>query len=453
MALSIEELTELTERGEIDTVLVVFVDVQGRFMGKRVLADFFLREIPNNGGMVEACNYLLAVDVDMTVLEGFKFANWESGYGDFECRPDLSTLRRIPWLDKTALVICDLFNTDGTPVEVSPRRILQRQLERAAAMGFTIKTGTELEFFLYEDTYAEAWEKNFRDLAKSSNYILDYHILQTTKDEWFVREVRNAMVGAGIPMEFSKGEAGLGQHELNLRYDEALKCADNHTIYKNGTKEMAALAGCSVTFMAKPSIDDVGSSCHIHSSVWSADGETSLMSGDGPHHLSPTFEGWMGGLQATAAEFAYLWAPYINSYKRYQPGSWAPTAIGWGLDNRTLGLRVVGHGQGMRVESRIPGADCNPYLALAGTIAGGLHGIEQGLRAGDPYSGNGYDSDLPRIPHTLVDSIEAFKNSTLAKEAFGEDVHWHLMHMAEAEWSTFNNAVTDWELRRGFERL
>ncbi len=451
--LSVVELTELTERGEVDTVLVVFVDVQGRFMGKRVLADFFLRELPNNGGMVEACNYLLAVDVDMTVLEGFKFANWEAGYGDFECRPDLSTLRVVPWLEKTALVICDLFNPDGTPVEVSPRRILQRQLERAAALGFTIKTGTELEFFLYEDTYAQAWEKNFQGLAKSSNYILDYHILQTTKDEWFIRDVRNAMAAAGIPVEFSKGEAGLGQHELNLRYAEALACADHHTIYKNGAKEMAALRGCSITFMAKPSIDDVGSSCHIHSSVWSADGETSLMAGDGPHHLSPTFDGWMGGLQATAAEFAYLWAPYINSYKRYQPGSWAPTAIGWGLDNRTLGLRVVGHGQGMRVESRIPGADCNPYLALAGTIAGGLYGIEHGLSAGEPYSGNGYESDLPRIPHTLVDSIDAFRNSAIAKEAFGEDVHWHLTHMGEAEWAAYNSTVTDWELRRGFERL
>ena len=254
-------------------------------------------------------------------------------------------------------------------------------------------------------------------------------------------------------MEFSKGEAGLGQHELNIRYDEALSCADHHTIYKNGAKEMAALRGCSITFMAKPSIDDVGSSCHIHSSLWSADGATSLMAGDGPHELSATFDGWMGGLQATAAEFAYLWAPFVNSYKRYQPGSWAPTAIGWGLDNRTLGLRVVGHGQGMRVESRIPGADCNPYLALAGTIAGGLHGIENALKAGEPYSGNGYESDLPRIPHTLVDSIGLFERSEIARSAFGDDVHWHLTHMAEAEWSAFNGAVTDWELRRGFERL
>ena len=451
--LTIDQLAALTDQGAIDTVLVVFPDIQGRFMGKRVRSEFFLAEVPHNGGTVEACNYLLAVDVDMAVLEGFRFANWESGYGDFACRPDLSTLRLAPWLEKTALVICDLSNPDGTPVEVSPRRILQRQLERAAAKGWVIKTGTELEFFLYEQSYGQAWKQDFRNLTPTSNYILDYHILQTTKDEWLIRDVRNAMAGAGIPVEFSKGEAGLGQHELNLRYAPALACADHHTIYKNGIKEMAALRDVSVTFMAKPSIDDVGSSCHIHSSVWSAEDDRSLMADESGHGLSPVFEGWLGGLQATAAEFAWLWAPYVNSYKRYQPGSWAPTAIGWGFDNRTLGLRVVGHGQGMRVESRIPGADTNPYLALAATIAGGLHGIEHGLDAGEPFRGNGYESALPRIPHTLVDAIDLFRNSEVAVEAFGEEVHWHLTHMAEAEWSAFNNTVTDWELRRGFERL
>ncbi len=451
--LTVDELTELVDDGTIDTVLVVFPDLQGRFMGKRVQADFFLREIPNNGGTVEACNYLLAVDVDMTVLDGFRYATWEKGYGDFACRPDMSTLRLAPWLEKTALVISDLVEADGTPIEVSPRRILQRQIARAAEKGFVVKCGTELEFFLYKETYEQAWDKDFKGLTPSSNYILDYHILQTTRDEWFIRDVRNAMAGAGLPIEYSKGEAGLGQHELNLRYDEALRCADHHTIYKNGIKEMAALRGCSLTFMAKPSMSDVGSSCHIHSSLWSADGETSLMAGDGPYGMSDTFRGWMGGLVATAAELAWCGAPYVNSYKRYQPGSWAPTAVAWGQDNRTLGLRVVGHGQGMRVESRIPGADANPYLALAATIAGGLHGIEKGLDAGEPFVGNGYDADLPRIPHTLVDSIDLFRNSEIAKEAFGEEVHFHLTHMAEQEWGEFNKAVTDWELRRGFERL
>lgn len=451
--LSTDHLSTLVDEGAVDTVLVVFPDLQGRFMGKRVLADFFLSELTHNGGAVEVCNYLLAVDVDMTVLDGFRFASWDEGYGDVQCRPDMSTLRLVPWLEKTALVICDVHNADGTPLEVSPRRILRRQIERAEAMGFTVMCGTELEFFLYEDSYAEAWKKKFSDLTPSSNYILDYHVLQTTKDEWFIRDVRNAMAAAGIPVEFSKGEAGLGQHELNLRYADALTCADNHTIYKNGIKEMAALRDVSVTFMAKPSITDAGSSCHIHSSLWSPDGSTSMMAGDSEHGMSPTFRAWMGGLMATAEDFAWCWAPYVNSYKRYQPGSWAPTAVGWGLDNRTLGLRVVGHGQGMRVESRIPGADTNPYLALAATIAGGLHGIEAGLDCGDPFRGNGYESDLPRIPHTLVDSIERFRSSELAVAAFGDEVHWHLTHMAEAEWNAFNATVTDWELRRGFERL
>jgi glutamine synthetase len=449
-----DELIELTERGEIDTVLVVFPDMQGRLVGKRVVARFFVDELSHNGGTVEACTYLLAVDVEMDVLPGFRFANWDTGYGDMACRPDLSTLRRVPWLDATAMVLCDLFHPDGSPVEESPRRILRRQIERAANAGFTVKAGTELEFFLSEDTYQQAAAKHYRDLTRSGDYILDYHLLQTTKDEWFLRDVRNAMYDAGIPVEFSKGEAGVGQHELNIRYDEALRCADHHVIYKNGIKEMAALSGVSVTFMAKPDIGDAGSSCHIHSSIWDTAGERSLTAGDGAHGFSPEFAGWVGGIAATAAELCWLGAPYLNSYRRYQPGSWAPTGIGWGVDNRTLGLRIVGHGQGLRVENRIPGADCNPYLAVAGVIAGGLHGIESGLDAGEPYVGNGYEAtDVDRIPHTLPDAIEAFRHSAVARNAFGEEVHWHLVHMAEAEWTAFNRTVTDWELRRGYEQL
>ena len=451
--LSTADLGALVETGEIDTVLVVFPDLQGRLMGKRVRGEHFMSELETADGSVEACNYLLAVDVDMTVLDGFRYATWEKGYGDFECRPDLTTLRLVPWLERTALVVCDLFDPDGSPVEVSPRRILRRQIERAAAAGYRVKCGTELEFFLFKESYEQAWDAHFRDLTPSSNYVIDYHILQTTRDEWLIRDLRNAMAGASIPVEFSKGEAGLGQHEINIRYADALACADHHTIYKNGVKEMAALAGCSVTFMAKPSMGDVGSSCHIHSSLWSPDGETSLMAGDGRHGMSDVFRGWTGGLLATAAELAWCWAPYVNSYKRYQPDSWAPTAIGWGLDNRTLGMRVVGHGRGMRIESRIPGADCNPYLALAATIAGGLHGIEAGLDPGEPYGANGYESDLPRIPHTLVDSIARFDESEVARGAFGDEVHFHLTHLATQEWNAFNRAVTDWELRRGFERL
>ena len=451
--LTIDELTALHESGDVDTVLVVFPDVQGRFMGKRVLSSFFLSEVPNNGGTVEACNYLLAVDVDMNVLDGFRFANWEQGYGDFACRPDLSTLRLVPWLERTALVICDLFDQHGEPVTVAPRTMLHRQIAAAASLGFTVKAGTELEFFLFQESMEEAWAKHFRDLTPSSNYVIDYHILHTTKDEWLIRKIRNDMAAAGLPVEFSKGEAGLGQHELNLRYDEVMAMADNHTIYKNGAKEIAALAGRALTFMAKYRFDEAGSSCHIHSSLWDSTTDRSVMADESGDGLSDTVRWWMGGLLATAADFAICWAPFVNSYKRYQPGSWAPTAVGWGIDNRTLGFRVVGHGQGMRVESRVPGADCNPYLALAATIAGGLHGIANRIEPGDAFSGNGYESDLPRIPHTLVDAIAAFESSEVARAAFGEEAHFHLLHMARQEWAEFNRTVTDWELRRNFERL
>ena len=451
--LTIDRLRELHDLGEIDTVLVVFPDMQGRFMGKRVLSSFFLSEVHNNGGSIEACDYLLAVDVDMKVLDGFRFTSWETGYGDFVCRPDLSTLHLVPWLEKTALVIGDLVDHDGAPIEVSPRAILQRQLGLAADQGYTVKAGTELEFFLFQESMEQAWKQDFKGLTPSSPYVIDYHILQTSKDEWLIRKIRNDMAAAGIPVENSKGEAGLGQHELNLRYAEALEMADNHTIYKNGAKEIAALAGKAITFMAKHHIDEVGSSCHIHSSLWDTASDRSLMPDESGHGLSDTFRWYLGGLLATAAEFALCWAPFINSYKRYQPGSWAPTAIGWGTDNRTLGFRVVGHGQGMRVESRVPGADCNPYIALAATVAGGLYGIDNKIEPGDVFAGNGYESDLPRIPHTLVDAIAAWENSEIAKAAFGDDVHFHLLHMARQEWLEFNNHVTDWELRRNFERL
>jgi glutamine synthetase len=396
------------------------------------------------------------VDVDMNVLPGYEFATWEKGYGDFSCRPDLATLRRIPWLPATALVICDLFDEEtGEPVEVAPRTILRRQLERAAAMGYTVKAGTELEFILFRQSYEEAAAAGYRGLTPQNDYILDYHILQTTKDEYLIRQIRNGMDGAGVPVEFSKGEAEHGQHEINLEYAEALEMADRHTVYKNGVKEIAALNGQAVTFMAKYAFDKVGSSCHVHTSVWDADGGSSLMWDEaGPHHMSEVFRGWLGGQLAATRELAWCFAPYVNSYKRYQPDSWAPTAVGWGRDNRTLGLRVVSHGAGYRVESRIPGADANPYLALAAQVAAGLHGIEHGLEPGEPYEGNGYTAeDLPRVPHTLVDAIELLEGSTIAREAFGPQVHAHLVNTAVQEWNEFNKTVTDWEVRRGFERL
>jgi glutamine synthetase len=447
-------LEEMIGSGEIDTVLVVFPDLQGRLMGKRVTGHYFLDHVIE--GSVEACNYLLTVDVDMNVLPGYEYATWEKGYGDFSCRPDLATLRRIPWLEATALVMCDLFDEEtGEPVEVAPRTILRRQLERAAEMGFTIMCGTELEFILFRESYEEAAAAGYRGLTPQNDYILDYHILQTTKDEYLIRQIRNGMDGAGVPVEFSKGEAEHGQHEINLYYAEALEMADRHTIYKNGVKEIAALNGQAVTFMAKYAFDKVGSSCHIHSSVWDAAGKKSLMwDEDGPNHMSEVFRGWLGGQMAATRELAWCYAPFVNSYKRYQPDSWAPTAIGWGKDNRTLGLRVVSHGQGYRVESRIPGADANPYLALAAKVAAGLHGIRNGLEPGEPYAGNGYEAeDLLRVPHTLVDAIGLLEGSTVAREAFGEDVHKHLVNTAVQEWNEFNKTVSDWEVRRGFERL
>ena len=448
------DLEDQIRSGDIDTVLVVFPDLQGRLMGKRVTGHYFLDNVID--GSVEACNYLLTVDVDMNVLPGYEYATWEKGYGDFSCRPDLATLRRIPWLEATALVVCDLFEEEtGEPVEVAPRTILRRQLEKAAALGYTIKCGTELEFILFRQSYEEAADSGYRGLTPQNDYILDYHILQTTKDEYLIRQIRNGMDGAGVPVEFSKGEAEHGQHEINLYYAEALEMADRHTIYKNGVKEIAALNGQAITFMAKYAFDKVGSSCHIHSSVCDADGETSLMwDEDGNHHMSDVFRGWLGGQMAATRELAWCYAPFVNSYKRYQPDSWAPTAIGWGRDNRTLGLRVVSHGQGYRVESRIPGADANPYLALAAKVAAGLHGIENGLDPGEPYEGNGYEAgDLLRVPHTLVDAIELLEGSTVAREAFGEVVHRHLVNTAVQEWNEFNKYVTDWEVRRGFERL
>jgi len=459
--LDLDTLRDQIGRGEVDTVVVAFPDLQGRLMGKRVTGHYFLDHVlaPGAGGRsagIEACNYLLAVDVEMTPLPGYGFANWDQGYGDFTAIPDLGTLRPLPWLDHTALVLCDLVDAEtGAPVDVAPRQILRRQVERAAAAGYTVKCASELEFFLFRESYEEAAAKGYADLEPHSTVIEDYHVLQTTRDEYLIRRIRNGMDAAGVPVEFSKGEAGRGQHEINLAYTDALEMADRHVVYKNGAKEIASLAGRSITFMAKYSMDEVGSSCHVHSSVWDAAGEQSLMwDADAPHHLAPVFRGWLGGQLAAGRELAWLYAPTVNSYKRYQPESWAPTALVWGRDNRTCGLRVVGHGGGYRVESRIPGADVNPYLALAATIAAGLHGIEHGLDPGDPFVGNAYAADgVARVPESIVDAIGELERSEIARAAFGADVHDHLVNTARQEWLSFNRAVTDWERRRNFEQF
>ncbi len=454
--LTVEGLRALIDSGEIDTVLVVFPDLQGRFMGKRVTGHYVLDHLVDGGNSIEACNYLLAVDADMNVLPGYRFASWDLGYGDFSCVPDWSTLRRIPWIDRTALVICDLADEEThAPVDVAPRQILRRQVERAAALGYTTMFGSELEFFLFRESYEDAAAKGYTNLTPQNDYVLDYHILQTTKDEYLIRQIRNGMDGAGVPVEFSKGEAEAGQHEINLRYSDAMTMADRHSVYKNGVKEIAALNGQAITFMAKYDHTKVGSSCHIHSSVWNADATRSLMWDEaGAHHMSDVFRWWLGGQLAAARELSWCYAPFVNSYKRYQPDSWAPTAVGWGRDNRTLGFRVVSHGQGFRVENRVPGADANAYLAFAATIAAGLWGIENKVEPGEPYEGNGYTAaDLERVPHSLVDAIASFRDSEIAKAAFGDDVHYHLLNTAQQEWNYFCNAVTDWERRRGFEKL
>ena len=453
--LDAKQLEELAGAGEIDTVLCMFTDLQGRFMGKRILPHFFLEEVLGSEGL-HACLYLLAVDMEMEPLPGYAYASWDTGYGDFKMVPDMSTLRLAPWIPKTALVICDIHDEQtDEPVEVAPRQMLKRQLGRAAAEGYTVKTGSELEFYLFKDTYAEAAAKGYRELQPSSTYIMDYHMLQTTKDEWIIRKIRNDVAAAGIPVEFSKGEFGKGQHEINITYRDVLETADNHVIYKHAAKEIAALSDAAITFMAKWTMDQAGSSCHMHSSLWDAGGTESLMWDDAsPNHLSETFRYYLGGVMSTAREMAWMFAPFVNSYKRYQLGSWAPTAIVWSHDNRTCGFRVVGEHKGYRVENRIPGADVNPYLGYAATIAGGLHGLANRIEPPDMFEGNAYEAgDVPRVPSSLHEAIDVFERSEIAREAFGELVYGHLLNTARQEQITFDNqVVTDWERERYFER-
>jgi glutamine synthetase len=449
------KLEEAIRADQVDTVLVAFPDLQGRLVGKRVTGHYWLDHMDAGFEPLHACNYLLAVDSEMNVLPGYTFANWEQGYGDMAAVPDLATIRSVPWLEKTALVLCDLVSEEnGEAIDVSPRRILQRQVERAAAAGFTVMFASELEFFLFRESLDEAAAKNYDNLTPHSLVIEDYHILQTTRDEYVIRAIRNGIDGAGVPVEFSKGEAGRGQHEINLVYSTPIEMADRHVIYKNGAKEIVSQLGRAITFMAKYSADEVGSSCHVHSSVWSADASQSLMwDADSPDHLSATFRGWLGGQLAAGREMAYLYAPTVNSYKRYQPESWAPTALAWSIDNRTCGFRIVGHESSFRLESRIPGADVNPYLAYAATIAAGLHGIEHGLDPGERFDGNAYaDASLTRVPTSLAESIDAFATSKIAVDAFGAEVHEHLLNTGRQELAHFNRAVTDWERRRNFDQ-
>jgi glutamine synthetase len=452
--LTLQELGGLADQGEIETVLSVFPDMYGRLMGKRFTAAYFLEEVAVGG--MHACDYLLACDMEMDVVEGYRYTSWKSGFGDFLCRPDLGTLRLATWLPRTALVLCDLFDHDEQPVEVSPRRMLQRQLARAREAGFTVMTGTEIELYVFDDSYGAAREKSYHDLRPMGFYNEDYHVLQGTKEEELIGAIRRHLDRSGVPVECSKGEAGLGQQEINLRFSEALVQADRNVLYKHAAKEIAWAQGKSVTFMAKWDERRTGSSSHLHVSLRDAEGRRSLFAGDrptGPVAASDTFRWFLGGWMKHARALCACYAPYPVSYKRFQSRSWAPVAIAWSYDNRTAGFRVVGRGPSLRVECRIPGADANPYIAYAAAIAAGLDGIRHRVEPPDALRGDGYDpAGLPGIPATLREAIGEFEQSGLAREAFGEDVAAHYLHFLRTEQRKFDEVVTCWERARYFER-
>ena len=447
--LTLAELTDLVEKREIDTVIMAFTDMQGRLVGKRASARLFIEDLAKHGA--ECCNYLLAVDVENNTVDGYPISSWETGYGDMVMNPDMDTLRIIPWQPATALVMTNLSLLDSTPVPQSPREILKAQIARLAEKGLVPFVGTELEFIVFDNTYRDAWAKRYEGLTPASDYNIDYAILASTRMEPLLRDIRNGMDGAGMYCEGVKGECNLGQQEIAFRYAGALETCDNHSIYKNGAKEIADQHGKALTFMAKFN-EREGNSCHIHLSVRGADG-TAVMAGDGKYGFSKLMEHWLAGLIATTRELSLFFAPNINSYKRYVEGSFAPTAIAWGVDNRTCALRVVGHGSGLRVENRVPGGDVNQYLAVAALIAGGLYGIENELELEPIFEGNAYTSDAPRVPTSLRDAAELFANSKVALEAFGSDVVNHYLNNAAVEQRAFDSAITDWERVRGFERF
>ncbi|MFF9141104.1 glutamine synthetase family protein [Streptomyces albogriseolus] len=449
--LAVEELHALVVGGEIDTVVLAFPDMQGRLQGKRFAARFFLDEVLHHG--TEGCNYLLAVDADMNTVDGYAMSSWETGYGDFAMYPDLDTLRRVPWNEGTAMVVADLAWADGSPVAAAPRQILRRQLDRLAALGHTAQAGTELEFIVFKNTYEQAWDSGYRGLTPANRYNVDYSVLGTGRVEPLLRRIRNEMAGAGLTVESAKGECNPGQHEIVFRYDEALVTCDQHAIYKTGAKEIAAQEGVSITFMAKYD-EREGNSCHIHLSLADLAGESVMPdSPEDPDSMSEVMRYFLAGQLAALREFSLLYAPHINSYKRFQPGSFAPTAVAWGHDNRTCALRVVGHGRSLRFENRLPGGDVNPYLAVAGMVAAGLHGIEQRLELPEPCTGNAYTAGFEHVPTTLREAAELWEHSEIAKAAFGEEVVAHYRNMARVETDAFDAAVTDWELRRSFERM
>jgi len=447
--LTMNELEALVDKREIDTVIVAFTDMQGRLVGKRVSARLFVEEVAEHGA--ECCNYLLAVDVEMNTVEGYPISSWATGYGDMAMIPDLETLRLVPWLPATALVIADMAWLDEKPVVQSPREILKRQLGILADKGLEAYVGTELEFIVFDDSYRDAWAKKYEGLTPASDYNIDYALLASTRMEPLMRDIRNSMDAAGMYSEGIKGECNFGQQEIAFRFTDALATCDNHSIYKNGAKEIADRHGKALTFMAKFN-EREGNSCHIHLSVRGVDGSP-VMAGDEPYGFSKLMEHWIAGQLKAMRELTLFFAPNINSYKRYVAGSFAPTAVAWGVDNRTCALRVVGKGQSLRVENRVPGGDVNQYLATAAIIAGGLYGIEHELELEPLFEGNAYDSDAPRVPSTLREAAELFASSEIAELAFGPEVVEHYLNNARIELAAYDAAVTDWERIRGFERF
>ncbi len=449
--LTLDQLRAEIADGTIDTVVVAFTDMQGRLQGKRIHGQWFLDTVMGHG--TEGCNYLLAVDVEMNTVQGYEISSWERGYGDMMFDLDLTTLRRTPGQPYSATVQCDLAWLDGSGlVRQSPRSVLKGQVQAAADLGFTALAGTELEFIVFEQSYAAAWDSRYIGLTGVNRYNVDYSIQGGTVVEPLLRDIRNEMYAAGLKVESAKGECNLGQHEIAFRYEDVLRTCDNHVIYKNAAKEIAAAHGQSLTFMAKYD-EREGNSCHIHLSLRGTDDRTVFADDARQHGHSEVFDHFLAGVQATLRELTYFYAPNINSYKRFQAGSFAPTAIAWGRDNRTCALRVVGHGSGLRVENRVPGGDVNPYLAVAAMLAGGLHGIREGLPLEPRFDGNAYVSDKERVPTTLPEARDLLLGSSVARAAFGDDVVEHYAHAAQVEIDAFNRAVTDWERIRGFERL
>jgi glutamine synthetase len=449
--IDLEELRSLTEKGDIDTVLVVFPDMYGRLVGKRIVARFFLEQSETH-----ACDYLLACDIDMEPVPGYQFTSWAKGYGDFRPVPDLSTLRVASWLDRTALVLCDVYEEESEAlVPFAPRTILRKQLQRAADLGFTAMGASELELYVFKDSYEDVAGKGFINLQPLGRVIEDYHILQGTKEEFLIGAIRRHLERSGVPVESSKGEWGPGQQEIGLRYAEVLEMCDRHVIYKHAAKEIAWQNGCAVTFMAKWDERYAGSSCHIHISLWDKDGKP-LFAGDdhlGPIQCSPTFRWFLGGWMAHIRELFPFFAPYPSSYKRYVPGSFAPTGIAWSYDNRTAGFRIVGHGPSLRIECRTAGADANPYLAFAATLAAGLDGIANQTEPPPAFEGDVYGArELPQVPRFLPEAIAALEESAFAREALGDEVVDHYLHFFRTEQRKFDATVTDWERRRYFEQ-